>query len=115
MRVGDFDQLRHGGGSGAHRFFEQSEEEQAAVPGVAAVDAEGELVEVGLQVFGGDAALVRVGEPALGRAGYSVHPGQQLRRGAPGSAPRPPATAASPHKVTAMIRIPHYLDAGIWC
>jgi len=47
------------------RELDQAVEEQTAAAGAAPVEAEGELVEVVIEVLGGDAALVRSEQPAL--------------------------------------------------
>jgi hypothetical protein len=45
--------------------FQKPIEEQAAALGVAAIEPEGELVEVRVQMRGGDRALVRAEQPTL--------------------------------------------------
>ena len=58
---------------GHHGLFEQAVEEQAAASRGAAVEAERELVEVGVEVLGADGALVGAQEPALEQLRDSVH------------------------------------------
>src|SRR5919106_3088054 len=55
-----------------HRLREQSIEEQAAALGAAAVEAEGELVEVEVELAGADRALVGAEQPALQQRGHPV-------------------------------------------
>src|SRR5664280_1971978 len=64
--------------------LEDAVEHHAAAVRSAAVEAEGELVEVALQVGLVDRALVGAQQPALGEGGDAVYPG----RSAPGSSPR---------------------------
>ena len=58
--------------------FEDAVEDHPAVAGSSAVEAEGELVEVALQVRRLDRALVGAQQPPLGQGRDAVDPGQQL-------------------------------------
>ena len=53
-------------------MLEQSVEEQATTPGAASVEAERELVEVGVEVLGSDGPLVGAKQPALEQARDAV-------------------------------------------
>src|SRR6266498_2861400 len=53
-------------------LFEQAVEEQAALAGAAAVEAERELVEVEVELLRADRALVRAEQPALQQRGNAV-------------------------------------------
>jgi hypothetical protein len=59
-------------------LLEQAVEEHAARAGSPAVEAEGELVQVGLQVPGLDAALVGAQQSALHQGRDAMHAGEQL-------------------------------------
>ena len=75
MRVGDLDQLTHGGWGCGHCALKETEEQESAGTRVPAIEAEGELVEVGLQVLRGDARLMGAGEPAFSRLATRWTPG----------------------------------------
>ena len=59
------DQASVGDRLGEDRLVEQPVEEQAAAARAAAVEAEGELVEVGIEVLASDRTLVGAQQPAL--------------------------------------------------
>jgi hypothetical protein len=59
------------------RLFEKAAEEQPAEVGSAPIEAERELVKVGLEMIPLDGALVRAKEPSFGKAGDPVNPYQQ--------------------------------------
>ena len=65
-----------GGRRGFHGVLDQAGEAVADGLGLAAVEAEDELVEVALQVLGPDGAVVGAEEPALGEAEDEVDGGQ---------------------------------------
>ena len=60
-------------GVGSDRALQEAVEEQPAVAGAAAVEAERELVEVVVQVGVADAALVGAKHPALEKRRDQVH------------------------------------------
>jgi len=68
--------------------LQQPVEQQAAGAGVAAVESEAELVEVGLHVLGVDAALVGAQQPPLAQRGHAMDRGQQLVGLMPGAGDR---------------------------
>jgi hypothetical protein len=61
--------------TGDDRLFEKPAEYEAATAGGPAVEAEGELLQVGLQVIWSDGALVCAENPPLEQAGDPVHGG----------------------------------------
>src|SRR5215813_11825133 len=58
--------------AGGDGLLEKSEEEQATVPGTASVEAEGELVEVVVEVVDSHRALVGTQQPALKQRGDTM-------------------------------------------
>ena len=62
-------------GVGAHSLFEKPVEEEPALARRATVEAEAELVEVGLEVVAFDGSLVGREQPALHEGGEAVHAG----------------------------------------
>ncbi len=62
------------------RLLEQSVEDEAAVAGVAAVEAEGELVEVVVEMLAAGGALVGAEQPAFEQAEMARHVVRALLR-----------------------------------
>ena len=71
--------LRRGG----QRLFDQAEEELAAAAGFSAIESEGELIEVVIQMLRAHRALMCSQQPSLQQRNNSMHAGQQLA-GVPG-------------------------------
>ena len=59
-------------------LFDQPVEEHAPMRGLAPVEPEREFVEIGLQVFFFERALMRAHQPALDQRGHAVHTRQDL-------------------------------------
>lgn len=76
VRVRDLDQFPDRRRPRAHGALQEPKEQQPAGTSVTAVEPEGDLVQVGLQVPGGDPGLVGTGQPALEQARHPVYPGQ---------------------------------------
>jgi len=62
-----------GGGWGLHGLFEEAVEQQASRSGGTAVEPEGVLVEVGVEVLAADRALVGAEQPPLQQRGDAVY------------------------------------------
>ena len=54
-----------GDGTSGYGLFEEPAEDEAAAARGAAVEPKGELLQIGLEVVGGDRALVRAEDPPL--------------------------------------------------
>ena len=54
-------------------MFQEPQKEQPSASGVAASEAEGEFVEIGIQVRCGDRALMGAEQPALEQGGHAMH------------------------------------------
>src|SRR5215510_15382241 len=63
--------------AGGDGLLEKSEEEQATMPGTASVEAEGELVEVVVEVVDSHRALVGTQQPALKQRGHTMDCGHR--------------------------------------
>ena len=60
-----------------YRLFEESPENEPTRDGGWPIKAEGELLQVGLQVFGNDGSLVGAEDPSLEQAGDLMHAGHR--------------------------------------
>ena len=56
-------------------MLQEAEEEQSAAAGVATIEAEGEFIEIGIQMRGCDRSLVGSEQPAFEEGSHFVHPG----------------------------------------
>ena len=74
------DDLAIGACLGQEQLFGQTMEDLAHMPRTTAVEAEGELVQVRLKVFGADIALMRGPEPPLEQGRDQMHMGEDLHR-----------------------------------
>ena len=54
-------------------MFQEPQKEQPSASGVAAIEAEGEFVEIGIQILCGDRALMGAEQPALEQGGHAMH------------------------------------------
>ena len=68
-------------GSVSDRLLEKPVEQQSATARAPSVEAEGELVEVGVEVLRADPALVGPEQPALEQPRDAVHARHQYMRG----------------------------------
>src|SRR5665647_2178526 len=74
-------QLSLGERPGNHGLLDQATEDEPTTAGAASVEAERELLQVGLQVGRGDRALMRAQDPASKEGGDAVHAGHRHVRG----------------------------------
>ena len=58
-------------------MLQKPEEEQAAAAGVAAIEAEGKFVQIGIQMRGCHRSLVGAEQPALEQRSNAMNPRQQ--------------------------------------
>ena len=58
-------------------MLQEAEEEQSAPTGVATIEAEGELIEIGIQMLRGHRSLVGSEQPAFEEGSHLVHPGHR--------------------------------------
>lgn len=56
-------------------MLKEAKEEQSAPAGVAAIEAEGEFIEIGVQMLRGHRSLVCSEQPAFEEGSHLVHPG----------------------------------------
>ena len=77
------DEALEGAWLAVHCLRKQSLEQQAAVSGVASVEAKDELVEVARQVVGVDRSLRGAEQPALEQRGDAMTPGKGMWAGCP--------------------------------
>ena len=54
-------------------MFHEPQKEQTAASGVAAIEAEGEFVEIGIQILCGDRALMGAEQPAFEQGGHAMY------------------------------------------
>jgi len=73
------DDLVVGGRVDGHRLLRQAKEEFAATPGSSAIESEGELIQIVVQVFLSDGPLMGSEQPPLQQGDDLVNAGQQLR------------------------------------
>ena len=54
-------------------MFHEPQKEQTAASGVAAIEAEGEFVEIGIQILCRDRALMGAEQPAFEQGGHAMY------------------------------------------
>ena len=79
--LGVGDELAVGDRLGEDRLLQEAVEQQPAPARAAAVEAEGELIQICVEVFRAGAALVGAKQPALEQARDPVHAGHHHMRG----------------------------------
>ena len=73
-----FDQSRKRGGAYLHGLLSQSIEQFAARFGFAAVESDGELIQVSVQMLLPNRALVRAQQPSLQQRDHTMYPRKEM-------------------------------------